>query len=372
MFASTAEPAWLVQTVRHAARFVTDHPIVRHPAPNGAPWPAAEMARRQRIEAAAGTLALDPTDLNVLLRLPDRLDGEHAELAATLLQDLVADAPDRDTTRRHWHNWLKPRLGAMVFDPLSWRWRLDPVAHWRGKATTALFGDGRADGGERHADAVALATQVVQRYGGRAFDDLSTFTCWQGELCLLWDRRGGWFRVENHGELPAGARATPWTVTVFDTAADTEVIWGGGPAPRPRVSGRGFFRDLVVRAFLPALLLDPGTSLHRDHAADSQGRQVLVVGLAVRGLDPRLRYRLTVDPATGTIERLEEERDGRVRTAWLPEATTPCGPMQLPTAWVTDHARRRTTFAIEAPTWNAVLPAGLESATELLTEPRER
>jgi hypothetical protein len=371
VMATAEERAWWVATVRHAARFVTDRPIVRHATANGAPLPAEETARRQRIEAAATGLSLDPSDMNVLLQLPDLLGGEQGEAATTLLQDLIAEGPGAGTTRNNWHNWLKPRLGAMVWDPLSHVWRLDLLAYRRGVATSTLAGDARADGGEREPEAVALATRVARHYGGRALDDLATFTCWQGEVCYLWDRRAGVFRMENHHVLPAGARATPWQVSVLDTAADRELIWGGGPPPRPRVSARGSYGDVLMQLFLPVLLLEPGTSLRRDRDRDSAGQQALVVRLALPGLDPKRYLRLLVDAETGTIASVEQWQGNRALSLWSVDSTTACGPLQVVTKWTADHRRRRSQVEYAAPTWNPELPPGIATATDLLTERRE-
>lgn len=361
------ERAWLQHVLRMAATFVSDRPILRHAAANGAPLPAAEAARRQRLEAAATALSLDPADMNVLLRLPDRLEGEQGEVAATLLQDLIAEGPGPDTTRNNWHSWLKPRLGAMVWDPLSRVWRIDPLALGRGVATPTVRGAARADGGPRDPAAVALATRVVQHHGGRAFDDLTTFSCWQGDVCYQWDRRGGWFRIENHHVLPPGARAVPWDLAVLDTAADADVIWGGGPPPRPRVSARQAFRSLITQSFLPLMLLDPGTSLQLRPEADSADQKALVVRLAHRCLDPRIEYQVMV-ASNGAIASVQESRSGRLLALSEVTATTPCGPMSLPTGW----RRRGTDYALEDPAWNPELPAGIATSTTKLTAPRDR
>ena len=374
VLATAAERAWLVATVRHAARFVLDRPIVRRPTAAGVPLPPDEVARRERIDTAAAKLSLDVADRDTLRTMSDPKLGM---ASWWMLEDLIEGRPSTQPANdlqahNNWRNWLKPRLDALVWDPWSRLWRLDQLAYWRGVPTAALSGDARADGGGRDGEALALATKVAQHYGGRALDDLATFTCRHGDVCWLWDRRAGVFRMENHHELPPGRFATPWEVSVLDTATDRELIWGGGPPPRPRVSARGAWRDLLTRVFLPALLLEPGTSLQRDPAGDSSGHRLLVVGLAVRGADPRTRHRLLVDPESGAIERIDEEQDGRVRASWLLEATTPCGPIVLPTAWRDERSRRESRFVVDELAWNPELPSGLATATERLTEPRRR
>ncbi len=273
---ASAERAWFQFVIREAMTFVTDRPILRHAPANGVPLPAAERERRQRIDATAALLQRNVTQRDGLAALPELLTGDRKVEAETLLQDLVVDGPGPETSRNNWRNWLKPRSDRLVWDGLSYLWRIDPLAHARGVPTLLLRGGVRADGGPRDPGAVALATKVAQHYGGRAFDDLTTFTCWQGDICYLWDRRGGWFRMENHGVLPAGARAVQWDLAVLDTAADRDVIWGGGPAPQPKVSARYAFRNLIVNAFLPAMLLEPGTSLHLRPDADSAEQRALL------------------------------------------------------------------------------------------------
>jgi hypothetical protein len=372
LLATAAERAWFAATVRHTARFATDRPILRHASANGAPLPPAEVVRRQRLDAAAQQLALDVTDRDVLLALADRLQGGDAHAAAALLDDLLPDGLEHERSRTNWRNWLRARREALVFDPLALVWRLDRLAFARGVPSAQLVGDARADGAEREPEAVALAVEVARHYGGRAFDDLATFTCWRGEVCYLWDRREGIFRMENHHVLRPGAFAMAWEVSVFDTAADRELIWGGGPPPRPRVSARADYREILTRLFLPALLLEPGTSLRRSREGDTAGLQRLVVRLAQRGADPKQALHLLVDPDTGAIASVESWLGDRNQATWMLEATTACGPLLLPTGWSDEQRRRRVRFAIDEATWNPVLPAGLATAAERLTRPRDR
>jgi hypothetical protein len=371
-FGSSAAETWsaadreaLARTIALAARFVIDRPFVRPVVASGEPLPGPEPERRQRIDAGAQLLERDVRQLETLVALPKLHDGP------ALLHDLVADGPGADTSVNNWTNWLRGRSDKMVWDELSHVWRLDPVACARGVPSRTLRGNARADGAGRDPDALALAAKVVQRYGGRAFGDLSTFACWVGEVRMLWDRREGCFRLENHGVLPPGARATSWQVAVLDTAADRDAIWGGGPAPRPRVSARGRFRDLLTRVFLPVMLLDPGTTLIRRADADSAGQQALVVQLAHRGLGAA-ELQLMVVAGTGEIVSVTERADSPRPQTWLLVATTPCGPLLLPTTWRLDGARRPTEFCVEDPTWNPELPTSLDTATEMLTQPRAR
>lgn len=369
--AAAAERDWFVRTVRTAARFGADRPILRRPVAADA-TAAAERARRESIDANAQLLGIDIRSRDDLLALPAAYQGPHGPKVAALLRESIADGLDAEWSRSTWKSWLGNRRQQLVWDESSYVWRVDQLAFWRGVTSEQLRGDDRADAPEPAADAVALAAKVLQRYGGRALDDLATFSCWRDDVCYLWDRRHGCFRMENHGVLPPGARATAWEVAVLDTAADRDVIWGGGPPPRPRVSARSAYRDLLARLFLPALLLEPSTALARDAAADSAGQQMLVARLGLRGTDPRTNYHLLVDPATGAISRIEERRDGRVRATLLLEATVACGPMQLPSRWSQEERRRRATIGIDLPSWNPQLPDGLANATERLTAPRAR
>jgi len=369
---TAAERGWLLSTVRVAATFVTDRPVVRHATIAGAPLPEAERQRRTRIDTATELLRFDARALDELLALPDLLDGPYREPVQTVLQDLVADGPSVGTSRSNWGNWIKPRRDKLVWDALSQVWRLDELAFARGVASKDLRGSARADGGERDANALALATKVVQRYGGRAFDDLATFSCWQGEIHLSWDRRAGYFRAENHFEMPARARGVQWEVAVFDTAADRDVVRGGGPAPRPTVSASYLYRQLHARLFLPAMLLDPGTSIRRQPEADSAEQQALVVRLAQRGLDAKAEYLVMVVASSGEIVSVQDYSGGRQLQLWHLDATAACGPMQLPCTWHAMSRRNRSDLVVEQVAWNPVLPAAIESTTERLTAPRER
>jgi hypothetical protein len=75
---------------------------------------------------------------------------------------------------------------------------------------------------------------------------------------------------------------------------------------------------------------------------------------------------------TGEIVSVTERADSPRPQTWLLVATTPCGPLLLPTTWRLDGARRPTEFCVEDPTWNPELPTSLDTATEMLTQPRAR
>jgi hypothetical protein len=157
---------------------------------------------------------------------------------------------------------------------------------------------------------------------------------------------------------------------VLDTAADRDLIEGGGPGPQPRISARQAFRTMVLRLFLPAMLLDPGTSLRLLPDADPDGRRVLVVRLAARSLDPRIESHVVVVAATGEIVSVQDTGNGQA--TWRLEGTTACGPLHLPSAWLLETVSRASEFEFDDALWNPDLPARIESATEHLTQPRAR
>lgn len=368
---SADELTSLLRLIPHAARFVSDRPLVRRGAPHGAELAAAEQQRRQRITEVATALGVDIKDLASVKALPARFDGRQRAVAAQLLVDLLPGSPAVEDTRGTWQSWLSVRSDNLVFDAWSTTWRVDWLAYWRHVPTNACLGDARADGAERDPSALALASKVVQHHGGRALGDLATFSCWYGDLCYQWDRRRGYFRMESHVVIPAGARATPWQVSVIDTAADEEVIWGGGNGG-PRVSARGSFRTLVERVFLPAMLLDPGVSLVRHTADDADGLQALGVRLAGRCMDPATEHVLLVEPSTGAIVRTWLIVGGRSVSPITIEACTGVGPLQLPCEQTEQQRGRRRAFVISDPKWNPELPADLATATERLSQPRAK
>ncbi|MFY9345999.1 MAG: hypothetical protein WAT39_26145 [Planctomycetota bacterium] len=302
-----------------------------------------------------------------LARLTGMLaDPATAAPARALLQRLLPDGPPPDTTPNNWRNWLQPRLPALCFDPLSLVWRLDPVAHWRSFASDDLRGPARADGDAvRDPAAAELAAKVVAHHGGRrALDDLATFACRFGEVRCLWDRRAGIFRLENGGTIPAGNLGTPWRVVVFDTAADVDLVRGGGPAPRPFVSGRGFFRELQERLFLPLLLLDPGTSL-RLLPDDAEGRACLEVRLGARCADLRKTMVLHIVRASGAVTAVDEREPPLRSTPWTVAGTLQVGPLLLPAKWVRNTRVRDEVEYVDA-VWNPAVPAAAATSLEFV------
>ncbi|MFO1076815.1 MAG: hypothetical protein U1E73_03715 [Planctomycetota bacterium] len=403
--------------IAYISRFVTDRPIARvrsfvDPAGGGpsmlwldillakgeakdlgemfaAPWQAQitaldDAAAQEFVRTRLGSLgtsgskfafdddalalAVDMQDRTTLQRLVDMLDGEHRDRARTLLERWVADGPAPGTTRNNWHSWLSVHGPALCFDRGSRVFREDLLAHWRNLDTTAVRGPARADGGVNPAEAVALAAKIVAHHGGRrALDDLHALSFRIGEVRFLWDRRNAILRIENSTVIPPGNRATPWKVVIFDTAADVDILEGGGPPPVPRFSGRSLFRDCVEALLLPLLLLEPGTSL-RLLADDEAGDKVLGVRLGMRCMDPNRELFLHVR-ADGTIDAIDPgnataatSRIGAVR------ATTQVGPLQLCTTFETTGRRRRTTV-FEDLAWNPEIPDGLATAaTKLFTK----
>ncbi len=364
-----AEAAWFVDVMRRSATFVIDRPIVRFTVAPGAKPAPEEVARRERIAASPAWVGGDVRTRSVLAALPGFLGGRHGDAAKQLLIDIVVDGPDADTTPRNWAFWFQSRLDHMVWDALSETWRMDELARVRGVRPEALVGDARADGRVPDAASRALALEVVRWYGGRALDDLVTFTCRCGERHYSLDRRAGVFRAENHAVLPRGNRATAWSVAVFDTARDEDLIRGGGPPPRPTVSARQDFRELVMNAFLPALLFAPGTTLTRNPDEDEADERALDVRLVARGYPEGIEVRLWIGP-DGAIRRLFDVRRHHHRMPFRLEATTQIGPLSVPTVWseqTNDNPRR---YVLDDVAWNPTLPADFATAKEKLTKPR--
>lgn len=408
----------LLNCIAYISRFCTDRPIVREktfvdPTGSGmpswrldwlltadtvdaarlaqafaAPWQEQLMALdreaarafvRQRLgalcadgnrfsfDANALALGVDVQKDGVLQQLAGRLNGDQADQAEALLRRLLPDGPAVGTTPNNWRNWLQARGDALCFDPHSHVWRLDRLAQWRGVPSAALRGPQRADGDAvRDPAAVALAEKVATCHGGaRSFDDLTSFACALGSVHYLWDRRHGVFRMENHGTIPAGNFATPWKVAIFDTAADADILKGGGPEPRPFVSARGSYRELVERLFLPLLLLEPGTALQLL-TEDDEGHAQLQVRLGGRGMNPRKLFVLHVDKATGELRSLDAQPlDGARVSSWRVLACETVGPLRLPTH-LRQQGRRATDLDYSGSAWNPAVPAAAATASEWL------
>lgn len=366
-----AEQRWFLASVAAAAHFVTDRPIVRRAPPPGTPAAQADAERRARITAAVQQLGIDPWRREALLGLPSK-NGDAAAPELALLGDLIDGGPDDPSQPNGWRSWLTVHGAALCRDTLSARWRVDPVAFWRGLPSAGLRGAARADGLVREPAAAALAAKVSARYGARGLADLHTFTAWHGRQFVAWDRGNGVFRVENHTEPAPGARVTPWQAAVLDTAADVDLVRGGGPPPRPRVSARGSFREFVAALFLPLLLEEPGTSVAMDQTGDAEGRQRLRVRLAGRGLDPTAEFVLCVDAATGDVVAIETWERGRLQLTRSGLVAVPCGPLLLTAGGELVRGRTRHDDGFVDPAWNPVLPAGFASAPQRLATPPEK
>lgn len=324
-------------------------------------------------DADALQLGVDVQKPGVVRQLADmlRLAGmgpsgdEQAARARRLLGKLVADGPGPDTTANNWDYWVGSE-GALCFDWHSHVWRLDPLAVRRAAKSADLRGPARADGDARRDPAATeLAAKIVAHHGGaRAFDDLATFTCRFGEIRCCWDRHRGLFRLENTGTIPEDNRATPWQVVVFDTAADADVVRGGGPEPRPFVSGRSYYWELQDRLFLPLHLLEPGTSLRL--LPDSDGCRCLEVRPA--GRDPRYVYVLRVDPETGALRAMDwlrSQSSGRA-TRFTIEGLIEVGPLRLPGKFTRSLKGAPDVLEYVDAAWNPTLPDGVGTSKEML------
>lgn len=402
----------LVNGIAYIARFVDDRPLVRSrsfadPAGSGpsrlwldrmlesgetkdlaelfaAPWQEriaaldGEHARafvRERLGALCAdggkftfdedALALD-VDLNFTANLPklvDMLGGEQGDRARALLERRVACGPPQDTTQNNWRSWLRANGLAVFFDPISFVYRKDELAHWRHVATAVLRGPTRADGAPPTAEAAALAAKIEAHAGGRrALDDLHTFAFRLGEVRYFLDRDRAILRLENSAKVPAGNFATVWDVVIFDCAADIDLRKGGGPPPRPWVSGRVMYREAIHSLLLPLLLREPGTTL-RLLPDDEDGLHVLGVRLGLRCMDPTHEVLLHVGD-DGVIEWFDGGASAASRTTRTNvTATTQVGPLLLPTGFQLD-GRRPRAIVYEDLVWNPPPPAGFPDATE--------
>lgn len=407
----------LLNGIDYIARFVTDRPIVRvrsfvHPSGPGPslarlehllaaddgsaaalaamfaePWRSRVAAlddaaarafvrdRRPALRVAGNefgfselalALGIDLRSAKALGALANKLETGQREAATALLLELLPEGPDAGTTANNWRSWLRARQRYLAHDPFAMVFRIDPVAQWRRVASEGLRGPDRADGeAEPDPAAVALAAKVVAFHGGRrAFDDLEVFSCRYNDVHYLWDRRRGICRIENHGELPARSRATPWRVVVFDTLAEADLVTGGGPPPRPRISGRGMYRTLVERIFLPLLLLEPGTSLELLGESYS-GHERLAVRIVGRGLDPSKTHVLHVEPSGEVVGYdLGPTAGSRVNLMRIAN-TAEVGPLTLPAKLTRDGPRIRE-IAYADLSWNPAVPAGISESRDFV------
>lgn len=353
----------LADCVRRASVFVVDRPVIRFSAPD-------DVARRDRVVELAKKLKVAIHDMTALQALPARIRTKDERDARNLLASCLEGGPSESTTLNNWKNWLRPRSAAMHWDPLSKIWRVDPMAQWRKVKTGDLRGDARADGQVRDAQAVAVAQKTVQFYGGRALDDLETFSCWHGDLHYLWDRKRGYFRIESH--IKVRARATPWQASAMDSFTDQQLVWGNGGGRGPRIASRGMYRDLVERTFLPLMLLEPGMGLRYLEDESNAQEAVIAVRLAGRGLELQSEFVLKIARDTGAVLTMEERGRSRLVTIFNLVETTTCGPLKLPTLWRAKTLRRSRDHQLQDVQWNPKLPAGIESAAAHLTKPRRR
>jgi len=403
----------LLNSVAYIARFVTDRPLVRGrsmfdpagPGPSrywleqflarpeiavddlagwfAEPWQARiaaldGKAAREFVQArrpamiADGrkfTFDEDALALGVDLRAPDapgklvaQLDGERGPRLRVLLQRMLPEWPQPEPIADNLLSWLQTHDKALAHDPLSLCLRIDPVALWRHVPSATLRGPDRADGDVvREPKALELARRIAAHHGGeRAFDDLHTFAATSGAERFFWDRDHGVLRIENSAKLRPGTFGTAWEVVIFDPVQDVDLLMGGGPPPRPRVSGRGMYRELVARLFLPLWLLRPGTALERL-PDDADGHQCLGVRLAGRALDPTASFVLHVDQ-DGAIAVFEAKTQSARMGTEVVTATTACGPLLLPTTFVRQVRRGEQTTTWTDLQWNPKPPEGLAAA----------
>lgn len=352
-----------VACVKRAARFVVDRPVVRFSA-------LGDVERRDRVVALAAELKVDLSSVEQLLALPARLRTKDTRKARELLVSCVEDGPGPHATIGTWGNWVRSRLEGMHWDALSQMWRVDELAHGRGVPSSDLLGDKRAGGANPDVEALVIAAKTVQHYGGRAFADLQTFSCWHGDLFYMWDRRRGYFRVECH--VTQFARATPWKASVMDSFTDKQLVWGNGGGGGPRIAAREMYRNMIVRTFLPLMLLDPGVGLRYLGNGSSAEEAVLSVRLAGRGLQFKSSHELTVSRVTGEVIRFRARNASGLQEVYELMESDACGPLIVPTKWRVQLGRRLRDYTIEDLSWNPDLPARTGSATERLTSPRKK
>jgi len=351
----------LAATVARAAHFACDAPVLRAPDPE----------RLQRQQRTAERLGVDVSSFADLETLPNRLGDEFDDVQPLLL-DVLPGGPKAGSFPRVWTSYLRYKREALVWDPMSKAWPLDWLAAQRRVPSAELRGDARALGERQDADVQALVARVVANYGGAARHDLATFSCWLGDEHLMWDRRRGYLRIENHHVVPAGNRATPWKVTVHDTLADRELIWGGGPPPRPRISGRATCWKLFQLVFLPLSLDDPCVDVRLLADESTPRHAALAVRVGLPSTAQHATYVVEVERDSAKVVGLEVRDGDSVRERWEPLGTAPCGPLRLLARWRDAKSSGGREFVVDDPQWNPTLPAQLESSEELLTDPRQR
>lgn len=349
----------LAAVVRRAAQFRLDHPVVR----------ASDDDKRARIRELAAAVSLDVPALDVS-ELAKQLGEQPAW--KKLVTELFPDGPGATVGSRGWRRWLKRNAKSLAFDAGRSEWRLDHLARRVGVASAEYRGSRRVVVGPSDPVAARLAARVVARYGGDALRDLSTFSCWLGDRHVMWDRRRGYFRIENHTKVPPGRRATPWKVVVHDTHRDAELIWGGGPPPRPRISGRSTVRQLSQLAFLPLLLRRASATVQVREGESTADHVRLEVKLAESHCDLTSVFVLDVEVPSASVVAIERYSGERLRERWELLEVTPCGPIQLPSRWRDVRSRRGREFVIASPAWNPDLPERLSDSKDYIAGPRSK
>ena len=319
-------------------------------------------------------LDIDLTSKDAPTRLAAQFGTARHQEAEALLLRLLPEGPGQGTTGRKWRQWIRARQRYLCHDPHSLAFRLDPVAQWRRQPSADLRGARRSSGNRaRSAEAIAIAARAVAFHGGdRALDDLRSFSCRVADVYYLWDRDQGMLRIENHllpkleAEQPKSTTATDtvsWHATIFDTAANADVV--DPDLPPPPFSGRGFYRQLVERLFLPLLLLEPGASIALLED-DEDGNQRLSVRMAGHGLDPRKTHVLHIAP-TGEVLAIDYGASAASRSNIMTvKATTKVGPLVLPTSFDLNSRRINRALVYEAAQWNPTVPAEALTSTELI------
>ncbi|MFT4515445.1 MAG: hypothetical protein ACI89X_003769 [Planctomycetota bacterium] len=364
----TEKAAWLASTeaaVRWAAHFRSDRPMVR--MVRDKQRLEVERMRVRRLHAAAVELDVDVVTMNSLLNVPVMLLGSEQEQAETLLTALFPEGPGAGANRTDWLNWMQPRKNALVWDQTSEVWHFDKLAYRRGLRGRARRTE-RADGLNNDPRAIAIARRVVDYHGGQALDDLATFSCWDNNLHYMWDRRRGYFRMENHAEQQPQAPAKQWRVAVMDTASGEQIVLHR----HRRRTALTAFQSLVERAFMPLMLLDPGVGLRYIEAESDDETAVLAVRLCGRNMNLTTDFRLTIERMTGAILQRSRFVNGRSKLVWSVAATVSCGPLRMPATWTVEHDELKHTFTIEKVQWNPELPDDIETATKMLSLPRAK
>lgn len=340
---AAADREWLAQVVAHVATCAIDRPIVRHATENGAPLPAIEDERLARLATAFATYGHDPWQRDLLADLIPKCkeDGaERAMLQALLLEDL-------DTSGTHLEFRVQLTKEALFWDPLARGWRLDYLEAIRNRRYPhrgTAPEPPRLDAGVVDPDLLDVVERIAVRYGVVGFADLATFACWRGDRHLLWNRRTGIFRVEDHA---AGARQK--VVAVADVLDERAVVGPHFYEPPGDAAARQEFVQMLLFAFAPVLIADHGAAVRREPQYDRKGKIGICVLPNVRLMEPEKRLYAIVDAASGEIAELGigvpfDRRQGAPR--FVPVgAVAACGPMSLPIAAPGTDAHR-------LPEWN--------------------